>query len=105
MKHPLAIIFALIVFGGAAWAQGGGGGGSGGGSGGAGSTGGAAGSSGPAATGTGSPESLSDPTRGTNATAPARPGLNSTTGSGAPGEALGVRRRRASAPAAPVAAA
>ena len=27
MKHPLAIIFALIVFGGAAWAQGGGGGG------------------------------------------------------------------------------
>jgi len=96
MKHPLAIISALIVFGGAAWAQGGGGGGgggSGGGSGGAGSTGGAAGSSGPAATGTGSPESLSDPTRGTNATAPARPGLNSTTGSGAPGEALGVRPR------------
>jgi endoglucanase len=98
MKRPLAIAFALVVLSGAAWAQGGGSGGSGGGasggSGGAGSTGGAAGSS-------GSSGSLIDPTRGTNATTPARPGLGSTTGSAspgsaAPGETLGVRPRQPS---------
>ncbi len=108
MKHPLAITFALIVFGGAAWAQGGGGGGSSGGSGGAGSTGGAAGSSGPAATGTGSPGSLSDPTRGTKTThrrAPVSTQRLEAAHRAKPWVSGPVRRRRASAQAAAVAAA